>query len=286
MVTVRLDLDFVASQLRARRRTLQPEHVGLPRGRRRRTPGLRREEAAALCALSPAYYGRLERHCGPRPSAITLARIARGLRFSDVDRDRLFIAAGYDPAQRSVGITHLAPQWMHVLDRLADTPALAVDAAGGVLHQTASAAALFGAAVDCVGWERSAYYRWFTSPRERDRHDVAEHSMIGAEIAAELRRAVQGEHDGPAADLVHLLLRRSGEFAELWRNPGPAVVPTRRCRVVHRELGVIELDRDVLCESNFRLVIYTPAAGSTIALELATVLGHHRFDETAAPSRR
>lgn len=236
--------------------------------------------------MSPAYYGRLERHCGPRPSPITLARIARGLRFSDVDRDRLFIAAGYDPARRSIGLTHLAPQWMHVLDRLADTPALAVDAVGGVLHQTASAAALFGAAIDYVGWERSAYYRWFTSPRERNRHDVAEHSTIGAEIAAELRNAVHGEHVGPAADLVHLLLRRSGEFAELWRNPGPAVAPTRRCRIVHRELGVIELNRDMLCEKNFRLVIYTPAAGSTIALELATVLGHHRFDAKAAPSRR
>lgn len=278
MVPGSLDLAFVASQLRARRRALQPEHVGLPRGRRRRTPGLRREEAAALCAMSPAYYGRLERHCGPRPSPITLAHIARGLRFSDVDRDRLFIAAGYDPERRSLVTTHLAAPSMHVLDRLADTPALAVDALGGVLHQTAAAAALFGAATDHVGWDRSAYYRWFTSPHERDRFEVAEHPTIGAEIAAELRRAVQSEHLGAASDLVRLMQRRSGEFTELWRNPGPALDPTRRCRVVHRELGVIELNREVLCESDFRLVIYTAAPESKVQLELATVLGHHRFD--------
>ena len=39
----------LAEFLRHRREALQPEDVGLPRGRRRRTSGLRREEVAALC---------------------------------------------------------------------------------------------------------------------------------------------------------------------------------------------------------------------------------------------
>ncbi|MCO7220426.1 helix-turn-helix transcriptional regulator, partial [Klenkia sp. PcliD-1-E] len=41
--------------------SLQPEDVGLPRGPRRRTAGLRREEVAALAHMSPDYYSRLER---------------------------------------------------------------------------------------------------------------------------------------------------------------------------------------------------------------------------------
>jgi Helix-turn-helix domain len=50
----------LADFLRHRREALQPEDVGLPAGRRRRTPGLRREDVAALAAMSTDYYTRLE----------------------------------------------------------------------------------------------------------------------------------------------------------------------------------------------------------------------------------
>ncbi|MER8162936.1 transcriptional regulator, partial [Streptomyces sp. NPDC094472] len=43
-----MDRALLADFLRARREVLQPEDVGLPRGSRRRTGGLRREEVAAL----------------------------------------------------------------------------------------------------------------------------------------------------------------------------------------------------------------------------------------------
>lgn len=55
-----MDRDQLADFLRRRREALQPEDVGLGRGPRRRTAGLRREEVAALCDMSVDYYGRLE----------------------------------------------------------------------------------------------------------------------------------------------------------------------------------------------------------------------------------
>jgi hypothetical protein len=58
----------LAEFLRRRWESLQPEDVGLPRGRRRRTSGLRREEVAALCHMSTDYYARIERERGPKPS--------------------------------------------------------------------------------------------------------------------------------------------------------------------------------------------------------------------------
>ena len=48
--------DFIRSQ----REKLSPQEVGLPGGARRRTPGLRREEAAQLCGLSVTWYTWLE----------------------------------------------------------------------------------------------------------------------------------------------------------------------------------------------------------------------------------
>lgn len=51
-----------------RREALQPEDVGLPRGQRRRTGGLRREEVAAPAGMSADYYSRIEQQRGPAPS--------------------------------------------------------------------------------------------------------------------------------------------------------------------------------------------------------------------------
>lgn len=50
-----------------RREALQPEDVGLGRGQRRRTSGLRREEVAVLSHMSTDYYARLERGTGRIP---------------------------------------------------------------------------------------------------------------------------------------------------------------------------------------------------------------------------
>ncbi|MDX6355813.1 MAG: hypothetical protein QOF98_2716, partial [Streptomyces sp.] len=50
----------LASFLRSRRERISPEQVGLPPGRRRRTPGLRREEVAQLAAVGVTWYTWLE----------------------------------------------------------------------------------------------------------------------------------------------------------------------------------------------------------------------------------
>jgi hypothetical protein len=50
----------LAEFLRHRRARLTPEQVGLLRGMRRRTPGLRREEVAILASVSPEWYTWLE----------------------------------------------------------------------------------------------------------------------------------------------------------------------------------------------------------------------------------
>ena len=259
----------VAELLRDRRQVLQPEDVGLPRGRRRRTSGLRRDEVAALCSISAVHYARLERRCGPRPSPVTLASLARALRFTRARRDELFGAAGYDD-----GPTHVGPGVMHMLGRLTDVAALAVDPVGEVLAQTQPARALFGDHAGRTGWARSGYYRWFTEPGERQRFPADEHPLIGAEIVAELRR----QHGSAAAALVQVL-RGVDEFDDLWREPGD-ILSARRCQVVCPNVGVVDLDREVLtAEGGLRVVLYLarPGSDSESRLALASVLGQQRF---------
>ena len=90
-----MDRRALADFLRHRREALQPQEVGLPAGARRRTCGLRREEVAALAAMSTDYYTRLEQQRGPQPSEQMLASLARALRLTNDERDYLFQVAGH-----------------------------------------------------------------------------------------------------------------------------------------------------------------------------------------------
>src|ERR1044071_759118 len=98
-----IDRAGLAEFLRRRRGSRQPEDVGLPRGQRRRTAGLRREEVATLCHISTDYYSRLERERGPHPSEQMIASIAQGLHLSLDERDHLFRLAGHPPPGARAG---------------------------------------------------------------------------------------------------------------------------------------------------------------------------------------
>ena len=163
-----IDRAGLAEFLRRRREALQPEDVGLPRGRRRRTSGLRREEVAVLCHMSTDYYSRLEQNRGPQPSEQMVASIAQGLHLSLDERDHLFRLAGHRPPERGAGSDHVSPGMLRIFDRLADTPAEIVTELGETLRQTPLGVALVGDATRFTGPARSIGYRWFTDATGAD----------------------------------------------------------------------------------------------------------------------
>src|ERR1700760_1646823 len=110
-----MDRPQLADFLRRRREALQPEDVGLPRGPRRRTGGLRRGEGAARCGMPTDYYTRLEAQRGPPPSEARLGAIARGLRLSLAEREHLFRTAGHRAPARAA-LDHVGPGTMRILD--------------------------------------------------------------------------------------------------------------------------------------------------------------------------
>src|SRR4249920_3812936 len=76
--------------LRSRRAKLKPKSVGLPDGgRRRRAPGLRREEVAELAGIGVDWYIRLEQGRAVSPSVTTIDALARALRLSKVEHTHL-----------------------------------------------------------------------------------------------------------------------------------------------------------------------------------------------------
>src|SRR3954447_20174818 len=117
--------------LRARREALRPTDVGLVDNGRRRTPGLRRDEVAALAGVSIDYLTRLEQGRDTNPSASVLAALAAALRLGDEERTHLAKLAAITHSRELCPeatplATEVAPGVQHLLDALGSTPAFVV----------------------------------------------------------------------------------------------------------------------------------------------------------------
>ena len=273
-----IDRDGLAVFLRGRRASLQPEDVGLPRGPRRRTGGLRREEVAVLCSMSTDYYARLERATGPTPSEQMIGAIAQGLHLSLDERDHVFRLAGHNPPSRGASSEHIGPGLLRILDRLHDTPAEIVTELGETLRQSPLGAALLGDASARHGAERSLGYRWFTDPGVRRPYSPAEQETLSRVYASGLRELMTLR--GPrsrAARLAHLLLEQSDQFRDVWSAHEVGVRPPDLKRFDHPEVGAVELACQTLLdpEQSHRLLVYTAAPGSDSyeKLQLLAVIG-------------
>ncbi|QTE30986.1 helix-turn-helix transcriptional regulator [Pengzhenrongella sicca] len=278
-----IDRRGVAQFLRNRREALQPEDVGLPRGRRRRTEGLRREEVAVLCHMSSDYYARLERGAGPQPSEQMIASIAQGLHLSVAERDHLFRLAGHRLPLPGASSSHISPGLLRILDRLEDTPAEIVTELGETLRQTSLGVALTGDTASLTGPARSIGYRWFTDPSSRRLYAPDDHPFLSRLWVCGLREvmALRGR-PSRAATLADDLLSRSEEFRTIWDMHEVGVRPAEVKHFAHHELGTLELNCQTLidpAQSHF-LLVYTavPGTESYEKLQLLSVIGAQQLN--------
>ncbi|MGY0536487.1 helix-turn-helix transcriptional regulator [Nocardioides sp. YJ-D4] len=254
----------LAEFLRTRREALQPEDVGLPRGSHRRTPGLRRDEVAELSGISTHYYTRIEQPRGPVPSAQVLAAIARGLRLSSDELDHLLRLAGH-PAVRPADPRHgISPGLRRIFDRLQDETALIVDEVGETLLQTPAAVALLGDETRYSGMMRSRIYRWFTDPTSRRRTPTEDHPAHSRALVAQLAHAAASTRNPRADAMIAALRRSSPEFEELWSRHPVAGPYCDAKRLIHDEVGEIELHGQTLHdpERPQALTVFTAEPGS------------------------
>ena len=127
--------------LRARRDRLRAEDFGFPRGRRR-APGLRREEVAQLCGISPTWYTWIEQGRTAAISVETLSAIATGLRLSRAERAYLFeLSARADPAPPRAERSD--PQQLSALVCAIQSPAYILDRHWDAIAWNTPAAELF-----------------------------------------------------------------------------------------------------------------------------------------------
>ncbi|WP_204049116.1 helix-turn-helix transcriptional regulator [Microbispora siamensis] len=270
----------LANFLRGARERVSPADVGLPEGRRRRTPGLRREEVAQLAYISVDHYTRLEQARGRHPSRRVLDGIARALRLSDQERAHLFHLAGEREESRSAEpVREVRPSTLNLLNRLTDAAAIVVDDTCGVLAWNPLAAALFEDFSALAGQERNVIRRYFLHPDPEQRHyGMGSPERFVVTAVSYLRVAVTRYPDSrELKSLVEELLAGSEEFARLWNSQRFHIERHLRHTVRHPRVGPIELDFDVLTvpDQEQQVVIFTAEPGSPAyeSLQFLKVIG-------------
>lgn len=272
-----MDQIEVGRFIRTRREALQPEDVGLRRGSRRRSVGLRREEVADLADMSADYLSRLERGAGPQPSVQMINALARGLRLTVAERDHLLRLAGHQPSTRPGSSTHVNPGLMRILDRLIDTPAQVMGPLGETLAQNPAAIALLGEETHHTGPMRSATYRWFTDPASRSLYPQEDHEHHSRVHVSQLRTAAARLDPASTTPLIQHLQQHSPEFSLIWETNEVGLRYSEEKRFMHPEVGDLTLFCQVVLDPDEMqtLLVFTATPGTTSAerLRLLTVVG-------------
>ncbi|MDH5856866.1 helix-turn-helix domain-containing protein [Lampropedia aestuarii] len=205
----------LAAFLLAHRQRLTPEEVGLPSSGRRRTPGLRREEVAALAGVGLTWYTWLEQGRDIGVSAHFLDQLAQVLKLDSAQRRHLYLLAHarppLEPGKTFCVLPPLVRRLMHDLPHAAFVLNLRWDVLG--FNTMADALFDFGAHPP---ERRNLLWLLFTSPVLRAR--LCDWDEQATRMLASFRRDyARASQEGDIRALVADLQKVSPEFKASWR---------------------------------------------------------------------
>lgn len=250
----------LADFLRSRRERITPEQVGLPRGRRRRTPGLRREEVAQLSAVGVTWYTWLEQAREIQVSAQVLDALARALQMDSSERAHLFaLAGGTDPAAHTPCST-VTPAVQAMLDQLAPFPACVQNSRYDILAYNATYGRLLCDLDALAPEDRNCLWLSFTNAGWRAA--VADPEELMRTMVAKFRASMAEYLADPAwKHLVARLEAESAEFRELWARHEVVGQGSRAKYIRNAHVGLLHLEHTNMWlgpAAGPRLVTYVP----------------------------
>ncbi|MFI5897770.1 helix-turn-helix domain-containing protein [Actinoplanes sp. NPDC051513] len=267
--------------LRSRRETIGPAELGLPAGARRRTPGLRRTEVAAIAGVSVEYVTRLEQGKDRHPSAAVLAALAGALRLSASERVHLYrLSKGLDPGFTCRGDAPPAREVRDpvraILMRLDPSAAVVANQLGDLLAWTSGFEWLAGPAGILDGDPPNLNRYVFTDRRART--TFPDWELTADERVAELKQG-PFRADRHLAALADELTVTAGEAFERRTREIPGLAKAHGIqRWNHPGAGELRMAFETLelpADDGLHLVIHLPADGATedaIAAQRPTAL--------------
>jgi transcriptional regulator with XRE-family HTH domain len=274
--------DDVREFLTSRRARVTPEQAGIPGGRNRRVPGLRRGEVAMLADVSVEYYSRIERGDLAGASEPVLHAIADALQLGEAERDHLFDlarAASSGPlrrTKRSSPAKAVRPALQLVIDGFTAGPALVRNGRLDVLGTNRLARAMYSdlfpnaALLQDGSIPNLARYTFLDRPRSDRFHP---NWGIAADQTVAILRTTAGKdpYDKDLQDLVGELSTRSPEFRERWGAHDVRKHATGEKHFLHPMVGALDMTyegADLMADPGLSLLFYTAEPGTPTAERL------------------
>ncbi|NRR32784.1 helix-turn-helix domain-containing protein [Oxalobacteraceae bacterium] len=247
--------------IRAHRERLTPAGAGLPGGGRRRTPGLRREELAQLCEVSPTWLTWLEQGRQVSASGKMLARLAEVLHLTVAERAYLFsLADRLDPAGEAEGDS--PEQGLDAIVQAITAPAYILNREWDAVAWNAQAAALFVGWLDRRGGQHPNQLRFmFTEPRAPEL--IVDWPERAERLVAEFRADCgKYAYQEPLSGMIAELVQASPAFEQLWQSQKVISREGGRRRFHHPEQGLLTLQQvtsHLAQRRELKLVMLLPA---------------------------
>ncbi|MDQ0796473.1 helix-turn-helix transcriptional regulator [Streptomyces sp. B1I3] len=251
----------LAGFLRSRRERITPEQVGLPRGRRRRTPGLRREEVAQLSAVGVTWYTWLEQARDIHVSPQVLDSLARALLLDRSERTHLFALAGAAVPAPGSDCTGVTPALRRLLTQLEPFPACVQNSRYDILAYNRTYGRLLCDLDAVAPQDRNCMLLAYTD--EDWQAAAVDLPDVRRVMAAKLRGAMAEHLAEPAwKSLLARLQAASPEFGEIWARHEVVGASNRTKLFRNAEVGLLRLEHTDLWlgpSAGPRLVSYAPA---------------------------
>ena len=264
----------LAEFLRARREALTPEQVKLPRGRSRRTPGLRREEVALLAGVSVTWYTWLEQGRRINASNDVLRSIGRALRLDEAGQEHLVMLA--QPVAAGPGTDLATPDEVpsslrRLIEGFEPAPAYVLGPHWEFAAWNDAQGRLYPPLDRLDGVERNLIWVLFAHAAIREL--IVDWDIHARQALAEFRAAtIAVRHDPQMVELVSRLSDVSAEFRQWWPEHDVARFETRLRRFNHPRAGLLTFEYQQLSPAEWpalRVVVQLPVPGDDSAQRLA-----------------
>lgn len=247
----------LATFLRTRRERLTPADVGLPSGGRRRTPGLRREEVAALSGVGLTWYMWLEQGRNINASSSFLDNLAQTLKLDAAERRHLFLLA-HDrlPAEPGKTFCQVPPLVLRIMNDLSPHAAYILNLRWDILAFNEQADQLFGFG-RYANEERNLLWILFTDAVLREQLVDWENQAL--QMLSSFRRDyAYATQEADIQALVANLKKVSPEFKQWWRrhDVDAPCQGTREMRVDGKVTTFEHTSMTVDADRHLRLVVY------------------------------
>jgi transcriptional regulator with XRE-family HTH domain len=282
-------MDTVGRFLRTMRERKRPEPTDTEGRRRRRTPGLRREEVAERAGVSVDWYVRLEQDRAEHPSSAVLDAVARVLELSAPERRYLYrLARGEAPEKPAAGEA-VHPSLVAALGALTEHPAIILGPRLDVLGTNPLGEALFGGFGKEGKLARNV--AWFTLCDPRARALFPDYAKVARDIVGVIRSGFSRRpFDASFLELLAELSAGSPVFASLWAEQHVAEKGYGRKRFRHPEVGLLDLTVHTLGapEAEAQILVFFSALDDETRIALERLARLVRLSRTtkAARSRR